>query len=70
MVKSVVEEEDRSRSFMFFGLKEEKEEDVSGKVCDVLIQLNMNPEVDVSRVGSDSPSSSQVVPTRNLVPSK
>ena len=59
VVKSVVEEEDRSRSFMLFGLKEEKEEDVSGKVCDVLLQLNLKPKVDVSRVGSGVPSSSQ-----------
>ena len=59
VVKSVVEEEDRSRSFMLFGRKEEKEEDVSGKVCDVLLQLNLKPKVDVSRVGSGVPSSSQ-----------
>ena len=37
VVKSVVEEEDRSRSFMLFALKEETEEDVSGKVGDVLV---------------------------------
>ena len=48
MVKSVVEEKDRSRSFMLFGLQEETEEDVSEKVCDVLLQLNLKPKVDVS----------------------
>ena len=55
VVKSVVEEEDRSRSFMLFGLKEEAEEDVSGKVGDVLLQLNLKPKVDVSRIGSGVP---------------
>ena len=44
-MKSVVEEEDRSRSFMLYGLKEETEEDISGKVCDVLLQLNLKPKV-------------------------
>ena len=45
VVKSVVEEEDRSRSFMLYGLKEETEEDISGKVCDVLFQLNLKPKL-------------------------
>ena len=52
VVKSVVEEEDRSRSFMLFGLKEDTGEDVSGKVGDVLLQLNLKPKVEVSRIGS------------------
>ena len=37
---------------MLFGLKEETGEDVSGKVSDVLLQLNLKPKVDVSRLGS------------------
>ena len=59
VVKSVVEEEDRSRSFMLLGLKEDTGEDVSGKVGDVLLQLNLKPKVDVSRIGSGVPSTSQ-----------
>ena len=59
VVKSVVEEEDRSRSFMLFGLQEETGEDVSGKVGDVLLQLNLKPKVDVSRIGSGVQSTSQ-----------
>ena len=59
VVKSVVEEEDRSRSFMLFGLKEETEEDISGKVCDVLFQLNLKPKVDVCRIGSGVQSTSK-----------
>ena len=51
MVKSVVEEEDRSRSFMLFGLQEETE-GVSGKICDVVHQLNLKPKVDVCRIES------------------
>ena len=59
VVKSVVEEEDRSRSFMLFGLKEETEEDITGKVCDVLFQLNLKPKVDVCRIGSGVQSTSK-----------
>ena len=58
VVKSVVEEEDRRRGFMLFGLKEETEEDISGKVCDVLFQLNLKPKVDVCRIGSGVQSTS------------
>ena len=64
VVKSVVEEEDRSRSFMLFGLKEDTGEDVSGKVGDLLLQLNLKPEVDVSRIGSGVPSTSKENTTR------
>ena len=67
VVKSVVEEEDRSRSFMLFGLKEDTGEDVSGKVGDVLLQLNLKPKVDVSRILSLRPKKT---PTENLVPSR
>ena len=72
VVKSVVEEEDRSRSFMLFGLQEETGEDVSGKVGDVLLQLNLKPKVDVSRIGSGVQSTPKLktVPTENLVLSK
>ena len=70
VVKSVVEEEDRSRSFMLFGLKEETEEDVSGKVGDVLLQLNLKPKVDVSRIGSCVQSTSQDSANRKPRPVK
>ena len=43
VVKSVVDEEDRSRSFMLFGLQEETKEDDGGKVCDVLYQRRQYP---------------------------
>ena len=70
VVKSFVEEEDRSRSFMLFGLQEETEEDVSGKVCDVLHQLNLKPKVDVSRIGSSVQSTSQDSANRKPRPVK
>ena len=70
VVKSVVEEEDRSRSFMLFGLKEDTGEDVSGKVGDVLLQLNLRPKVDVSRIGSGIPSTSKESANRKLRPVK
>ena len=44
---------------MLFGLKEDTGEDVSGKVSDVLLQLNLKPKVDVSRIGSGVPSPSR-----------
>ena len=37
---------------MLFGLMEDTEENISGKVCDVLFQLNLKPKVDVCRIGS------------------
>ena len=44
---------------MLFGLQEETEEGVSGKVCDVVHRLNLKPKVDVSRIGSSVQSTSQ-----------
>ena len=70
VVKSVFEEEDRSRSFMLFGLREEAEEDISGKVCDVLLQLNLKPKVDVPRIGSSVQSTSQDSANRRPRPVK
>ena len=70
VVKSVVEEGDRSRSFMLFRLKEETGEDVSGKVCDVLLQLNMKPKVDVCRIGSGVQSTSKDSANRKPRPVK
>ena len=70
VVKSVVEEEDRSRSFMLFGLMEETDEDVSGKVGDVLLQLNLKPKVDVSGIGSCVQTTSQDSTNRKPRPVK
>ena len=70
VVKSVVEEEDKSRSFMLFGLMEETEEGISGKVGDMLLHLNLKPKVDVSRIGSCVQSTSQDSTNRKPCPVK
>ena len=69
MVNSAVEEEDKSGSFMQFGLKEETEGDISGKVGDVLLQLSLKPKL--MCVGVDQAFSLHLkkVPT-NHAPSK
>ena len=55
---------------MLFGLKEDTGEDVSGKVGDVLLQLNLKPKVDVSRIGSGVPSTSEESANRKPRPVK
>ena len=55
---------------MLFGLKEGTGEDVSGKVGDLLLQLNLKPKVDVSRIGSGVPSTSKENTTRKPRPVK
>lgn len=55
---------------MLFGLQEETEEGVSGKVCDVMHQLNLKPKVDVSRIGSSVQSTSQDSANRKPRPVK
>ena len=55
---------------MLFGLQEETEEGVSGKVCDVVHQLNLKPKVDVSRIGSSVQSTSQDSANRKPRPVK
>lgn len=51
VVKAVVEEEDRSRNIMMFGLAEEENELLSAKVSDVFQSIGEKPRVEVCRVG-------------------
>lgn len=51
VVKEVVEEEDRSRNIMVFGLKEEENELLGTKVSDVLQTIGEKPRIEVCRVG-------------------
>lgn len=51
LVKTVVEEEDRSRSVMVFGLQDEEAEDLRKKVCDVFMEIGEQPRVEASRLG-------------------
>ena len=51
VVKSVVEEEDRSRNVIIFGLPEEKEENVCDQVQDIFEEIGLKPTLQASRVG-------------------
>ena len=51
VVKSVVEEEDRSRNVIIFGLPEEKKEIVCERVQDIFEEIGLKPTLQASRVG-------------------
>ena len=51
VVKSVVQEEDRSKSVMVFGLSEEEGEDLAGRVGEVFESVGTKPVMEVCRVG-------------------
>jgi hypothetical protein len=51
VVKSVVEEEDRSRNVIIFGLPEEKQEIVCERVQDIFKEIGLKPTLQASRVG-------------------
>ena len=52
IVKTVVEEEDRSRSVMVFGLQEDGAEDLRKRVCDVFLEFGEQPRIEASRLGN------------------
>ena len=51
VVKSVVQEEDRSRNVIIFGLPERKDEKVDERVQEVFQELGLKPTLHASRVG-------------------
>ena len=51
-VRSIVQEEDRSKNLMVFGLKEEKDEDLSNAVSGVLEELGGKARVEAVRLGT------------------
>jgi hypothetical protein len=53
-VKTVVEEEDRSRSLMVFGLPEFKKENLSDKISAVFQDIGEKPRFEASRLGTPS----------------
>jgi len=59
IVKSVLQEEDRSRSFMVFNLPEEEEEQLSSKVGAVLQELDEKPTIEASRLGTPTKDSAK-----------
>ena len=50
-VKSVVQEEDRCKNLMLFGVSDEEKEDLPCKVQEVFSELGMKPATEVCRVG-------------------
>ena len=51
VVKSVVQEEDRSRNVMVFGLPERKDEKLEERVQEVFQEIGLKPTLQASRVG-------------------
>ena len=54
VVQAVVEEEDRSKNIMLFGLKEEKNETLSDKVDEVFVSVGEKPSFVATRIGKKS----------------
>ncbi|KAL5259423.1 hypothetical protein ACHWQZ_G009758 [Mnemiopsis leidyi] len=61
VVQAVVEEEDRSRNIMLFGLDEEKNETLSNKVDEIFVPVGEKPSFVASRVGKISGSNRRPV---------
>ena len=59
VVKSVVQEEDRSRNVVIFGLSEKKEENVEERVKEVFEVIGLKPPLQASRVGKTSKDDSK-----------
>ena len=61
VVQAVVEEEDRSKNLMLFGLEEEKNETLSNKIGEVFVSIGEKPSFVASRVGKKSTSKARPV---------
>ena len=51
VVKTIVQEEDRIRNVMVFGIAEEKNENLAQRVQEVFKEIGIEPKMEVSRVG-------------------
>ena len=51
VIKEVVQEEDRSRNLIVFGLDEDKEEQLSEKICDLFETMGEKPRTEAYRIG-------------------
>ena len=58
VVQNVMQEEDRSRNLLVFGLKEEADEQVKDKIEAVLLELGEKPRIEACRVGRTDASHS------------
>ncbi len=64
-MRDVVQEGDRKRNVMLFGLKEERGEDLEAKVADILMHIGEKPRVgECNRVGTGSSTSSLYRPVK------
>lgn len=68
VVKSAIEEEDRSKNVVIFGLPEEDGEQLESRIGELFLQLDEKPRVAVSRVGRISPGE-QPRPVKVTLPS-
>ena len=68
VVKSVVEEEDRSRNFLVFGLPEEEEEGLETRIREVLEEVGLKPKLEAQRIGKKK-SASVIRPVKVCVSS-
>lgn len=51
VVQNVVQDEDRSKNLMIFGLPDEPNEDINGSVSQLLLVIGEKPRVDACRIG-------------------
>ena len=59
VVKSVVQEEDRSRNVIIFGLPEKNDENVEEEVQEIFKEIGLKPTLQASRVGKISKAKSK-----------
>ena len=64
IVQTVVQEEDRSKSLMVFGLPEEEDEVLSSKVGEVFEELGEKPRIEASRLGMQNKDKTKVRPVK------
>ena len=64
IVQAVVQEEDRSRSFMVFNLPDEEEEQLCSKVEEVLQELGEKPVIEAIRLGTRSKDTATARPIK------
>ena len=64
IVQTVVQQEDRSRSFMVFNLAEEENEQLNAKVEDILLELEEKPKIDACRLGQRDSENTKVRPVK------
>ena len=64
VVRNVVEEEDRSRSVIVFGLPESADEQLCDKIGDVFQEIGEKPRIEANRLGKSSGNNGKVRPVK------